>query len=68
MSNSKFTAGVIPEMKRDYIHRLASKGTRIDGRNFDEIRPLEIVKGYAKRAEGSALVRLGRTKVLVGVK
>ena len=68
MSSSKFTAGVISEMERNYIHRLASKGTRVDGRKFDEIRPLKITKGYVTRAEGSALVQLGNTKVLVGVK
>lgn len=68
MGATKFTEGVVPEMKRDYIHKLASKGTRIDGRHFDEIRPLKITKGFASRAEGSALVELGNTKVLVGVK
>ncbi|MCD6370939.1 MAG: exosome complex protein Rrp42 [Thermoplasmata archaeon] len=68
MSNSKFTAGVIPEMMKNYINRLASKGTRVDGRGFDEIRALKITKGYVKRAEGSALVELGKTKVLAGVK
>ncbi|AGB04744.1 RNase PH-related exoribonuclease [Aciduliprofundum sp. MAR08-339] len=68
MSNSKFTAGVVPEMQRKYIHKLASQGTRVDGRNFDEIRELKIVRGKIPRAEGSALVELGRTKVLVGVK
>jgi len=68
MSNSKFTAGVIPEMQRKYIHKLASQGTRVDGRHFDEIRDLSITKGYIPRAEGSALVNLGNTRVLVGVK
>ena len=68
MSNSKFTAGVIPEMQRKYIHKLASQGTRVDGRHFDEIRKLEVTKGYIPRAEGSALVSLGNTRVLVGVK
>ncbi len=66
--STKFTEGIVPEMKRDYIKRLASKGTRIDGRNFDEIRPLKITEGFIPRAEGSALVELEKTKVLVGVK
>ncbi len=68
MSNSKFTAGVIPEMQRKYIHKLASQGTRVDGRHFDEIRELNVIKGFIPRAEGSALVNLGNTRVLVGVK
>ena len=67
MSN-KFSVGVVAESKRDYIRKLALKGTRIDGRNFDEIRPLKITTGYIPRAEGSALVELGDTRVLVGVK
>ncbi len=68
MSNSKFTAGVVPEMQRKYIHKLASKGTRVDGRHFDEIRNLTVTRDYIPRAEGSALVNLGNTRVLVGVK
>ncbi len=69
MSNtSKFSEGVVAESKRSYIKRLATQGMRIDGRNFDEIRPIKITTGYVPRAEGSALVELGETKVLVGVK
>ncbi len=67
MSN-KFTVGVVAESKRDYIRKLALKGTRIDGRNFDEVRPIKITTGFVTRAEGSALVELGDTRVLVGVK
>jgi exosome complex component RRP42 len=68
MSSTKFTAGVVPEMQRKYIHKLASQGTRTDGRNFDETRPLKVIKGYVSRADGSALVQLGDTRVLAGVK
>ncbi len=66
--SSKFTVGVVAESKRDYIRKLALKGTRIDGRNFDEARQIKITTGFIKRAEGSALVELGDTRVLVGVK
>ncbi len=37
---------------------------RPDGRRFDQLRPLEIIPGYQKHAEGSALVKLGDTWVL----
>ncbi len=37
---------------------------RSDGRRFDELRPLEIIPGFQKHAEGSALVKLGDTWVL----
>ncbi len=65
---TKFSEGVVAESKKDYIKKLAGQGTRIDGRGFDDIRPLKIITGYIPRAEGSALVELGDTKVLVGIK
>ncbi len=37
---------------------------RPSGRNFDELRPISIEPGFAKHAEGSAMVRFGDTHVL----
>lgn len=37
---------------------------RFSGRSNDELRPVSIERGYAKYAEGSALIALGETKVL----
>ncbi|MFT3696455.1 MAG: ribonuclease PH [Kofleriaceae bacterium] len=37
---------------------------RPDGRRPDELRSLEIVTGYQKHAEGSALIKLGDTHVI----
>lgn len=37
---------------------------RPDGRRHDQLRPLEIITGYQKHAEGSALIKLGDTWVL----
>jgi len=37
---------------------------RPDGRRFDQLRPLEIIVGFQKHAEGSALIKLGDTHVL----
>ena len=37
---------------------------RSDGRRFDQLRPLEIITGFQKHAEGSALIKLGDTHVL----
>src|SRR5579864_8002427 len=37
---------------------------RPDGRRPDQLRPLEIVAGFQKHAEGSALIKLGDTWVL----
>jgi len=40
---------------------------RIDGRSSDELRPINIILGYQAFAEGSALIELGRTRVLCSV-
>jgi len=40
---------------------------RIDGRAYDELRPIKIIPGYQSFAEGSALIKLGRTHVLCSV-
>ncbi len=37
---------------------------RPDGRRHDQLRPLEIITGFQKHAEGSALIKLGETWVL----
>ena len=37
---------------------------RPDGRRPDQLRPLEIITGYQKHAEGSALIKFGDTWVL----
>ncbi len=59
---------VMPKLKRHTMELLLSRGVRLDGRRLDEIRRVEIVPGYVERAEGSALVKLGETVVLAGVK
>ncbi|MFW6150088.1 MAG: ribonuclease PH [Chloroflexota bacterium] len=40
---------------------------RIDNRANDELRPVQISLGYQSFAEGSALIELGRTRVLCSV-
>jgi ribonuclease PH len=40
---------------------------RVDGRNYDELRPVQIIPGYQAFAEGSALIKLGKTHVLCAV-
>lgn len=51
-----------------YISKMASKGSRIDGRKPDESRKITIEKDVIENAEGSAKVKLGETEVIVGVK
>src|SRR6266849_5361240 len=40
---------------------------RADGRRPDELRPITISAGWLQHAEGSALVQVGVTRVLVAV-
>ena len=37
---------------------------RVDGRKWDEIRPITITPNFQKYAEGSALIQMGATKVI----
>ncbi len=59
---------IIWEVKKEGIRNAVLAGKRMDGRAQYEYRPVEVKTDYIKRAEGSALVKLGKTQVLVGVK
>ncbi|MCC6057789.1 MAG: exosome complex protein Rrp42 [Desulfurococcaceae archaeon] len=59
---------LIPRIKYNAILNIISRGYHIDKRPVTSYRPIEIVYGVAPKAEGSALVRLGNTQILAGVK
>ncbi|MEM2250978.1 MAG: exosome complex protein Rrp42 [Candidatus Hadarchaeales archaeon] len=59
---------VVSRIKKDYIMSLLQQGKRIDGRAFDQFRSVSVEKGIIQTANGSALVKMGATQVLVGVK
>lgn len=59
---------IIPSLRRDTLKRLISEGRRPDNRQLLSIRDLTIKVGVIKTADGSALVNLGNTKVIAGVK
>ena len=64
-----YSTQTISHIDREFISDLLRKGERLDGRAFDEYRDIEIeVNVVAAKAEGSALVRLGNTTVVAGVK
>lgn len=46
---------------------IKKNGTRLDGRMPDELRPVRMEVGVLKNADGSALVEMGRTKVVAAV-
>jgi len=59
---------IVSSVKRDYIVDLARQGKRIDARAPDQHREISVEPGLVKPAQGSALVKLGNTQVLAGVK
>jgi len=52
----------------DKLYELLLQNRRLDGRRPDEMRPVSIQTGLIKKAAGSALVSMGGTKILAGVK
>jgi polyribonucleotide nucleotidyltransferase len=46
-------------------HMILKEGKRIDGRSFDEVRPIECLVGVLPRVHGSALFTRGETQALV---
>jgi exosome complex component RRP42 len=64
-----FSSQTISRIDREFIAELLGKGERLDGRAFDQYREIEIEANVVPaKAEGSALVRLGDTSVVAGVK
>ncbi|MEM0498707.1 MAG: exosome complex exonuclease Rrp41, partial [Methanothrix sp.] len=42
-------------------------GIRLDGRRFDELRPIKMEVGVLKRADGSCYIEMGDNKVIAAV-
>lgn len=59
---------VISEVSKEKIFDLINHKTRIDERSFDEYRNISIKTDYISKAEGSAMVSIGSTTVIAGVK
>lgn len=59
---------VVETIRKAEMADLLAKGKRLDGRSPDEHRPLKIQTGIIQKANGSALVTLGNTEVIAGVK
>ena len=60
--------GVISRLKRRKIQEAVATGKRMDGRGLEDLREIDVKIGVLEKAEGSAEVHLGSTRVLVGVK
>lgn len=59
---------VISEIEKDHILFLLEQNKRSDNRELNQIREVNIETHYVGKAEGSAVVTLGDTKLIVGVK
>jgi polyribonucleotide nucleotidyltransferase len=58
-------ADVLDDLKRRLLRDLVlTEGRRVDGRRFDEIRPITCEVGVLPRTHGSALFTRGETQVL----
>ncbi|WP_456468955.1 exosome complex exonuclease Rrp41 [Archaeoglobus sp.] len=47
--------------------KLIVDGLRLDGRKFDELRPIKIEANVLKRADGSCYLEMGKNKVIAAV-
>ncbi|MGI0070867.1 MAG: exosome complex protein Rrp42 [Thermoplasmata archaeon] len=59
---------VTAEIRTTHILELAAQAQRLDGRAADEYRKITVEPGFVTTADGSALVRIGDTAVLCGIK
>lgn len=53
--------------KKSVRSKLVADKKRVDGRTFDEVRPISIETGVLPRAHGSALFTRGETQALVAI-
>jgi|TARA_B110000438_G_scaffold286854_1_gene318521 exosome complex component RRP42 len=58
----------VSNLMKGHMESLAKEGKRADGRGINEFRKVKIETGMINTAEGSAMVHLGKTKVLCGIK
>jgi exosome complex component RRP42 len=58
----------VAKLEQKSVLDLIQKGKRLEDRALLDYRPLKIVLGTVEKANGSAYVYLGKTKVLAGIK
>lgn len=59
---------VVETLRKTQMIELLGKGKRFDGRQLDETRRVDVKTDVIEKANGSAIVTLGNTKVIAGVK
>ena len=68
MSSSKRSTIIVEHLRKQQMWDAISKGKRLDGRDLDDIRSIEIELNTVKKANGSAKVKLGNSEVIAGIK
>ena len=68
MSLSKKSPIVIEQLRKRHMFDLITNGKRLDGRNLEDTRDLQIEIDIIKKADGSAKVKLGHSEVIAGIK
>ncbi len=61
-------AGIVSRLKKKKIGEVIASGKRMDGRGLEDYREIVVKTDILEKAEGSAEVHIGDTRVLVGVK
>ncbi len=61
-------SSIVTKVRLRQIEAQLEKGKRLDERGLLDTREIKIEQGIIEKAEGSALVYMGKTEVLVGVK
>ena len=59
---------IVPEITKKSIKNLIENNQREDGRDINQYRDIKIETDVISKAEGSARVEIGGTKVMVGIK
>ncbi|MDX9840437.1 MAG: polyribonucleotide nucleotidyltransferase [Desulfobulbus sp.] len=64
--NPARVTGLLSDYKKQVMRdRIVNQGIRLDGRSFEEVRPIACEVGILARAHGSALFTRGETQALV---
>lgn len=59
---------ILSQIEHERITAILREGKRVDGRGFDDMRPIKISQNLISKAEGSAEAWLGESRVIAGVK
>jgi len=65
--NQTMIKRIFDKIEGEIIRDLALKGKRLDGRSYDDVRPITCEVGLFPRVHGSALFTRGETQALVNI-